>query len=65
MAGSGFSDYVPEEKFLGPPSPKNLATPLGRDKKRITIKVYSVHVKKVSVCQGYETHEMALLSYLH
>ena len=28
MAGSGFSDYVPEEKFLGPPSPKNLATPL-------------------------------------
>ena len=28
-AGSGFSDYyVPEEKFLGPPSPKNLATPL-------------------------------------
>ena len=30
-AGSGFSDYyVPEEKFLGPPSPKNLATPLVR-----------------------------------
>ena len=29
VAGSGFSDYyVPEEKFLGPPSPKNLATPL-------------------------------------
>ena len=28
MAGSGFSDYVPEEKFLGPPSPKNIATPL-------------------------------------
>ena len=28
-AGSGFSNYyVPEEKFLGPPSPKNLATPL-------------------------------------
>ena len=28
-AGSGFSDYyVPEEKFLGPPSPKNLATSL-------------------------------------
>ena len=28
-AGSGFSDYyVPEEKFLGPPSLKNLATPL-------------------------------------
>ena len=28
-AGSGFSDYyVPEDKFSGPPSPKNLATPL-------------------------------------
>ena len=27
-AGPGFSDYVPEDKFLGPPSPKNLATPL-------------------------------------
>ena len=24
MAGSGFSDYVPEEKFLGPPHQKTL-----------------------------------------